>query len=493
MPIDVQTRLSPGWWMDRLFTKLNQRARQRRLRLLADIYGGDPPLPIGAENVREMYIAFQRLARSNYAQLAVAAVSERMTPVGFRTAADGGAVGDKLAAQIWKRSGMPVTAADVHDMMLNLGEAYVIVGPVDEETGAPVVTAEDPRTIIGEPHPVNPMRLRAALKVMRDDIEGEDRAYLYLPGEVWVARRTASYAASGVGGIGVTWSPRAWDWAPERSGTLGFNRLPVVRFLNKDQAGEYEAHQDLLARINHQTLQRLVIATMQAFRQRAVKGLDDIDEETGEEIDYSDLFVMDPAALWQLPAGAEMWESGTVDLRPILDGVKADVQEFGAVTRTPMFMLQPSGVNQSAEGASLQREGLIFRTQDRIDRTSLPWSQVMALSFLQAGEPARADLSKLETLWASPARLSLSERADAASKAANDIPRRIRLIDIWGYTPERADELESEWDEQELREAQIAAAAQTPDPTAPAAAPLVLPVLDGLAQPAVTDEGEGLI
>lgn len=493
MPIDVQVRFSPGWWMDRLFTKLNDRRRQQRLKLLADIYSGDPPLPVGAENVREMYVAFQKLARSNYAQLAVAAVSERMTPVGFRTAADGDATGDKLAARIWKRAGMPVTAADVHDMMLNLGEAYVIVGPVDEETGGPVVTAENPANIIGEPHAVNPLRLRAALKVMRDDIEGEDRAYLYLPGEVWVAKRTAAYAARTVG---VTWSPKAWTWVPQRSGTLGFNRLPVVRFVNKDQAGEYEAHQDLLFRINHQTLQRLVIATMQAFRQRAVKGLDDVDEETGEEIDYSDLFVMDPAALWQLPAGAEMWESATVDLRPILDGVKADVTEFGAVTRTPMFMLQPSGVNQSAEGASLQREGLIFKTQDRIDRSSLPWSQVMALSFLQMGEPARADLSRLETLWASPARLSLSERADAASKASNDIPRRIRLIDIWGYSPDKADELESEWEEQELRQAQLAAAAQAAEQPAPPVSAGVgqgLPPLEGLAAAPRTDEGEGVI
>ena len=490
MPIDVTIRYSPGWWMDRLFTKLGDRGRRRRLTLLADVYRGEPPLPVGADNVREMYAAFQRLARSNYAQLCVSAVSARMAPTGFKTALQDGQTGDKMAAQVWKRAGLAVIAADTHDMMLNLGEAYVIVGPVDDETGAPVVTVEDPRRVVSEPDPANPLRLRAVLKVMRDDIEGEDRAYLYLPGEIWVARRQAAYAARTVGVAGIAWSPKQWEWVPERSGRTGMTRLPVVRFVNKDGMGEYEAHLDLLFRINHQTLQRLVIATMQAFRQRAVMGLDDVDED-GDPIDYSDLFVMDPAALWQLPDGAKMWESATVDLRPILDGVKADVTEFAAVTQTPMYMLQPSGVNQSAEGASAQKEGLLVKAQDRNDRTTMPWAQVMALSFLQLGEPARADLSRLETLWASPARLSLSERADAASKAANDIPRRVRLIDIWGYSPERADELESEWDEEELRRAQLAAAADHAV-TGGSSVDDALPPLDGLAAPAVAEVGEAV-
>jgi hypothetical protein len=176
--INVETRLSPGWWMDRLFRRLSDQKRYTRLQELHDRYHGDPPLPEGADAARELFTAFQKKSRTNYSELAVSAVSERMKPVGFRTAVDSDETGDGDAIDAWDRARMAIVAADAHDLMLNLGEAYVIVGFTDERTGVPVVTAEDPRWTVGEPDPVNPYTLRAALKFLRDDIEGEDRAYL---------------------------------------------------------------------------------------------------------------------------------------------------------------------------------------------------------------------------------------------------------------------------------------------------------------------------
>ena len=480
MPIDAEKPYSPGWWLTRLFAQLNDRRRRQRLWLLHNYYAGDPPLPQGADNARESFEAFQRHSRSNFAELIVGAVAERMSPVGYRTALDADASGDAEASAVWERAGLAVVASDTHTRMLSLGEAYVIVGDLDEETGSPLVTAEDPRTMIGEPDPVNPSRLRAAIKVLHDDAEQEDRIYLYLPGEVVVARRRQKHPsplAAGAdalpmlsSGLGIHFDPRGWDIDPQRSGPLPHGRMPVVRFANRDCVGEYERHLDLLNRINHQILQRMVIATMQAFRQRAVQGLPLIDEDTGKEIDYSDVFTADPAALWQLPETAKMWESGQVDLTPILSAVKDDVQHLAAVTRTPLHLLQPAGVNQSAEGASLSREGLVFKTRDRIARTSHPWARVMSLCFLAMGEPQRADLSKLRTLWAAPEQLSLAERADAASKASQDIPLRSRLIHIWGHTPAEADLMMVEWADQRLLEAQIAVsmAGLSGDPGVPA-------------------------
>jgi hypothetical protein len=136
-----------------------------------------------------------------------------------------------------------------------------------------------------------------------------------------------------------------------------------------------------------------------------------------------------------------------------------------------MHMLMPAGENQSAEGASLQREGLVFKTKDRISRTSHPWARVMSLALLQAGQSDRADLGQLSTIWAAPDRLSLTERADAASKAAGDIPRRSRLIHIWGFSPAEADRMMSEWADDELLAGQVAAATAAAGPTPPTAAP----------------------
>jgi hypothetical protein len=476
--INVETRLSPGWWMDRLFRRLSDQKRYTRLQELHDRYHGDPPLPEGADAARELFTAFQKKSRTNYSELAVSAVSERMKPVGFRTAVDSDETGDGDAIDAWDRARMAIVAADAHDLMLNLGEAYVIVGFTDERTGVPVVTAEDPRWTVGEPDPVNPYTLRAALKFLRDDIEGEDRAYLYLPGEVWVAKRDAPYSLWGNPVGPMYWSPQTWSWVPERSGSLGHDELIVVPFINKDSQGEYEKHIDILDRINYQTLNRLCIAALQAYKQRAIKGLDDEDED-GNPIDYSEVFTSDPAAVWRLPEGADIWESGTVDMRQILEVSKDDVIQFAAVTRTPMYYLNPGGANQSADGAAQQRESLVFKVEDRIARVSPQWAQVMALIFTAMGQTDRADLSKLQTLWASPQRLSLAEKADATAKVGDAIPWRSLMRYVWDFDPQTIERMESEREEEALATAQRAALLQ-PDQTQAEPPVDTLPSLDNL-------------
>ncbi len=494
MPIDTEVVRSPGWWMRRLSAKLTDQVRRERLQMLWNYHRGHAPLPAGSENARSAFEAFQRKARSNFAELVVSAVSERMTPVGFRTAVDDDATGDAEVGSLWQRAGLAVTAGDVHDHVLALGEAFVIVGDVDEETAAPVITFEDPRYMVCETDAANDRKVLAALKVIYDDVEQEDRAYLYLPGEVWVARRKApSYSTlSRLNDVyrpqpyqrrdPVMFDGRSWDWDKDRSGRLPHNRIPVVRFVNKYGMGEYEPHTDLLDRINKLILDRMVIAAMQAFRQRAIKNMPTVYPEdhplAGQPIDYDDLFSADPAAVWLLPPEAELWESALTDLTPILSAVRADLEHLAAVTRTPMHMLGPAGENQSAEGASLAREGLTFKVEDRQSRTSHPWTQVISLALLQLGQQERADMAKLQTIWARADRLSLAEKADAASKLAGILPLRTLLITVMDMTPAEADRTMSEREEEQLvlqMQAAAAAAAgvdpQTGQPLAQKKAP----------------------
>lgn len=478
MPVDVSAVQSPGWWMKRLFDQLNDRRRRTRLQLLHDYYRGHAPLPAGAEAARESFEGFQKKARTNYAGMVVSATSERMRIIGFRSAVDSDVTGDAAVAAVWRRAGMKIVQNQVHDKMLALGESYVIVGAVDEETGAPLITAEDPRMMIAEEAPGNPAKLLAALKVLHDSALNEDRAYLFLPGEVWVARRKrssndlldhTSYTNRRHVSLSLAFDPKSWEWDEERSGTLAHGRLPVVKFSNHEGMGEFESHTDVIDRINHQVLQRMVIATLQAWKQRAVKGLPDVYPDdhpnAGEPIDYSDVFTSDPGAFWQLPDAAEMWESQTVDLRPLLEAVKDDVIALASVTRTPLHMLQPGGDNQSAEGAASQREGLVFKVENRIDLVTDSWNKVVALALLHLGDTERADLSKLEAIWAGAERLSLAEKADAASKAQNDMPRRTRLIKIWQLPPAEADQIMSEWEDEQLaQQLAIQAAANAANP-----------------------------
>lgn len=467
---DSDRPYTPGWYFRQLFNELSDRKRRDRLESLNNYMIGEAPLPRGAERAREAYEAFMRLARSNFARLVVSALAQRMRLTGFRSATDSDETGDPELGSLWLRAGMNVVAADVHKAMLGLSEAYVIVGEIDEDTDAAVVTYEDPRWIVGMPDPDNGRRCIAALKIKYDAAAEVDRVFLYLAGKVfapganaqiWVAERKAT----GKMGPLMGFDDREWTWSPLRSGALRHDRCPVIRFDNADNMGEFEAHTDVLDRINHQILQRMTIAVMQAFRQRAVKGLPAVyptgHPRAGQEIDYGDVFVSDPAAVWHLPPGAEMWESSAIDIQPLLNAVKEDVTHLAVVTETPLYYLLPAGENQSAEGAVAQRENLVFKALDRISRVDPKWLDTVALMLLQAGAADRKALARLGTIWASAEMLSLAERADAAAKAANDIPRRSRLQHIWGFDPATVDRMMTEWaDEQVLQLALANALAQ---------------------------------
>lgn len=474
---DTDRPFTPGWYFKVLFNQLCNREYRERLTLLHNYRVGKAPLPRGAENAREAFESFSAMARTNFADLIASALGERISLAGFQSQTDNDITGDPELGSLMRRAGLDVISGDVTKRMLTQSVGYVIVGDIDEETDAAVVTDEDPLFCIGMPDPDRPRKLIAGLKIKHDDAYDVDRAYLFLAGKVfgpgqraqlWVAERKALGRMGAVTGF----SFQEWSWTPDRSGFLIHDRVPMVRFDNDGGMGEYEPHTDLLDRINHGILQRMVIAVLQAFKQRAVKGLPPVypkgHPQEGKEIDYGDVFRSDPAAFWMLPPDTEMWESAEVSLQPVIAAVSADIQQLASVTRTPLHMMMPAGDNQSAEGANLQREGLTFKSKDRIKRVRHPWGQTAALMLLQAGETNRAALTKIRALFDNPELLSLSERADAAAKGRADIPLRSLLTMIWQFPPELVDAMMTERLDDLVLQQQFAAAlaAVNPGPAA---------------------------
>lgn len=439
MAIETDEARSPGWWLKRLAKKLE--ARQARLQLLDSYMRGDPPLPVGASGHRDAYQQFQKKARTNFAQLTVEKPRQRMHLDGIMTAAGGDDNGDTVARTIWDGNGLAVEEAEVYDAMLGLGDGYVMIGGVDPDTEVPVITAESPMQVVTVHDPVQQRKVRAGLKLFHDADEERDLAYLHLPGRVYVAERDRRS-----NGAPIRFSASSWNWAADRGGIEGEpvpgGLVPIVRFRNKNGVGQFEPHVDLLDRINHQILQRMVIATMQAFRQRALKNAPEEDEE-GNVIDYDALLVADPGAVWLLPEAVELWESGQVDLTPILSAVKDDVHHLAAVTSTPLHIFSPDTATQSAEGASLLREELVFMVEDRLTRAGEGWKDVYQQAFIRMGDEERAARGAMKCLWASPERRSLAERADAASKAG-DIPWKTRMTYVWGFKESDLPRLEAE-------------------------------------------------
>lgn len=440
MAIDVTTE--PGKTLKRLADAL--KSRQSRFETLTAYLDGNAPLPEGAEGFRSEYRAFQKKARSNFAEIIVQAPQERMSVRGFRVG--GSPEFDAFAREVWSVNELDVYSSEVHGDMLGLAWGYAIVGEPGDDS-IPVITREDPRQCITEHHPLYPSQVTAALKMYRDEAKGKDFAYLYLPGYCLVASRPTrgdAYAEHDVS---------RYDWDLDEmvnDGRLAVPVVPVVRFANHGPVsgtpmGEFEPHTDLLDRINYMNLQRLVITAMQAFRQRAILGELPETDEAGNKIDYGAIFRGGPGALWlthrpmQGPDAISVWESQSTDIRPLLDALKDDLRDLAAATSTPMSTLMPDSTNQSAEGATLAREGLVFKTYDRMKRAGYGWNQVMRLAFMFAGKGT----PNVETDWMSPELISLTSKADAWSKMA-DMPFPAKLRKIMQYDADEIARIEQE-------------------------------------------------
>lgn len=483
MPIDTSIPLSDGWWLEQCYFQLRNQARACQNHW--ERYIGNPPMPALSPNQRDAVKWFISKARTNFERLIVAAVLSRLRIRGIRTAVDNDEGGDAEAFQVWRRTRGKLWSLEVHKYMLAMGRAYVIVGK--DPKGKLLVTAEDPRLVTAIVDPADPFKVDAALKLIFDPIHQQDVAYLYLPGRVLIARRsrTVSMPVDPVN----TFHPQAFEWSMELDedgnftdasdsqaydwlqGVEGEDPLcPVVPFFNADGMAEFEPHTELLDRISQQILQRMTIATIQAFKQRGMKGLPKKDPETGLEIDYNDVFTADPGAIWNIPASVDIWESGAVDLQPILLAIRDDVKDLAAVSGTPLYTVTPDVANGSAEGASLQRETLTFKVEERQDLTEVPHEKVVELIFRTQGDRERSQSGTAEIMWAPADRPSMAERANAIAQTKGVIPVYQQLVEVWGMDPAQADRAMSQLQQDMVLNAQMAAA-QAPSGGGPPGAP----------------------
>ncbi|MFE5309711.1 phage portal protein [Isoptericola sp. NPDC056605] len=454
MTIDVKTKDSPGWYLKRLADKLEKRRKAESaggggMDEMFARYEGDSPVPSSLKQAPESAQRFFKASRTAFAEMIVKAVKYPLRVQSVMTAVDNAATGDPEAWRLVKASGMKDESDDAHRLALVAGNGYAIVGMYG---GRPRYTAEDPRQVVTLHDPVVQAERIAAGKFFHHDEDERDYAYLYRPGRVWRAfhdRKTASKE-------GARFSS-SWEWDESAGGEAGLplpagceDLVPVFRYRNEEGIGEFQRHRDLLDRLDHMVLQGMTIATLQAFRQRGIKvendkDLPDYDPKTGERIDYNEVFAADPGALWKLPASAEIWESGAVDLTPVWTGVDKFIQQLSAVTFTPLAMFSPEGQNQSAAGAAFAREGRTFKIEDRQDRFGAVHAAALAALFLMSGDTERARAEDIEIVWRPAERYGLTEKADAAVKAkAADVPWETRMRDIWQYSPAQIDLMKTE-------------------------------------------------
>ena len=431
---------TPDEWLALLTKKLD--ARQPKIALNRKYASGDAPMPEMGANVKASWVSFQKKARTDMGGLLCSSLSGRIVPNGVIVGDSRDSAATVALRRVMRDNRLAVVFADAIWNTLTTAYGYLVTGVRD---GQPIITSEKPEQMITAPDPVQPWRARAALKAWRNEDDGFDYA------QVWVPGIRQGYRRSSKSGNGTLRSTSVGDWEPLGDPELYEGQVPVFELQNKDGVAEFEPHIDVIDRINLGKLQRMVIAAMQAYKQRAIKGgLPDTDED-GNSIDWSKVFEPAPGAIWDLPEGIDIWESPATDIRPLLDGEKTDLRDFAAVTQSPIDVFIPDGQNQSATGAANVHKGEIMKAKDRIARMTAPieGSLLAALRILGLD-----DGSTVELQWEPPEHVSLEEKATAA-KTARDGGRSQRWINqhIWGMSP---DEIRRE--EEDLAEEQLASA-----------------------------------
>lgn len=464
MPIDTSERYSPGWWLNRLSVKLDE--KRGTYADLFNRYEGRASVPDSLKSAPEAAQRFFKICRTNFAEMIVKAVRYPLKVQAVATSVERSNAGDLVAWRVMRATGMLAELPAIHRTALITGRAYGLVS--FHTKYGPRFTAEDPREVVTIQDPVVQSETLAAMKITHDDIEDRDVCYLYLPGRVYRCSKPSRVTRSLP-----RFSPQDYEWDYQAGGPGGLelpevfgDTVPVIPYRNEEGIGEFQRHTDVLDRLDHMILQGMTIATYQAFRQRAIKvpagDLPEYDPETGERIDYNEVFSADPGALWQLPETAELWESGAIDLTPVWTGVDRDIHKLSAVTFTPLAMFSPEGQNQSAEGAAFAREGRTFKIEDRQALFGESHASAVSLLLRVSGEEERADPADIRVIWRPAERHSLGAKASAMAQTRGDLPFRTRAIDIWQASPEEADDMERLREQDALLGDIVADAKQTP-------------------------------
>ncbi|QOP66686.1 portal protein [Gordonia phage Arti] len=467
VPIE-DDRPQPDWFLVSMLKDiLAKRSRFDRLKRYVE---GDPPKPETPNNTSQdswkEFETFRKKSRTNYAGQIIGACVDRTTVQGFRTSQDHDTDGDKVARKLWDDNDMDVKGDKAMADAYTYGVGMLLADPLTKKAKyfhpwqATVVkdSVDDPR---------------AALCIEHNPTEGRDYAYLFLrdiddfgvgKGNVSIHiavrdRDNRNAVRNGLFEKEVpvnTYLTQRWTWwkTVDQADFPTLDIIPLVPFDNRDERGEFENDTDLLDRINHMILQRVVIATMQAFKQRGIKGTFPKYDDKGKEIDYDGMFPADPNALWLLPPDAEIWESGQTSIQDILSAVKDDVRDLASVTRTPMNYFSSDAANQSATGSELANDSYLLKIRDRKARMRGRWVRFMHLMFRINGDEQRANMEKLAVIWMPSDNVSITDRYSAASQAKSlGLSLRTIMREVLNYDPETIEVAELEMISETLKNA----------------------------------------
>jgi Phage portal protein, SPP1 Gp6-like len=401
------------------------------------------------QETRESWQHFQRRSRTNWGELIVDSCVDRLKPTGITVNGNPNHPAAKKAQNIWRFNRMDGVFKEWVRYGLTFGQSYLTCwGGGEADTAQyPVITADSPETMCVITNPLRHWVVESAVRVYRHEDEAKDYANIWTPNAFQMYERD-TYTRIELRVIPSKWLVNLAEgaWRPISGLGGGLDTIPVVVYNNPGGHGDYETHIDLINRINVGVLERLVIAAMQAFRQRAITGGQLPERDiNGNQIDYTRVFAPAPGALWNLPKDLEIWESQPMELTSLLAASMADIRTLSALAKVPLPMLIPDNTNTSAEGAKNTDAGFLARCCDRLTEAKLGLQEILYIALRVAGMPLDPEKDILEVTFESPDRITVQEKYGAAL-AAHNAGESWRSIErnILSYSPAQIEQDESD-------------------------------------------------
>lgn len=383
--------------------------RLRVLPLLDHYDGNFPLLHLPGEN-RDVFRRLLREAITNWCELVVNAVAERLYVVGFDFHDE--AI-NALAWLIWQDNLMDADSEMVQTDALVAGHSFAGAWPDETRTSGVRIDLESAAQLTLMYAPGTRRHPLAAFKAFGGD---EDRTeVLVLPDRVQ------------------TWTPNNRTAEINLTGLVPYVEVaPAPQLLNPPRSEMHSAI-SIQNRIHTTIYNRMVATDFGAFRQVTATGVKLTKDPTGRarppfNVGADRLLVSENEA-------ARFGVIPESNLAGYLRATDDDVRHMAAITQTPPHYLLGQIINASGDALKAAEAGLVSKVRRRAAHIGEAWEELMRLALGFAGNEGAADVTA-EVLWRDMETRSEGELVDALVKmAALGIPRRV-LWRRWGLSPQ---------------------------------------------------------
>jgi hypothetical protein len=379
---------------------------------------------------RDIFRQLVPASRTNWSELTVNAVAERMLVVGFRF----GGSSDDLAWTIWQASAMDSLGEMVQTDALVCGHTFVSVWPEEANpTGVQIIPEHPSQITLLYRAPNGHRRTVAAYKRVAEGAMLVEQ--LITPDQVVTWTRELAAAPDDSGALTFVGEPSGDPESVEANPT---RTVPVVELAPAPRTvgpprSELHSVIPIQDRINLEIYNRLVASDFGAFRQVTATG---VKAERGPEGEYIAPFnVGADRLLTSENPDARFGVIQESTLKGYLDSVEADVQHLAAITQTPPHYLLGGMVNISGEALKAAEAGLVAKVRRRASHLGEGWESVQRLGLAMVGDPGAVNVSG-ETIWRDFETRSEGELVDALVKMRTlGVPRKV-LWERWGASPQ---------------------------------------------------------